>query len=115
VRKANISLLLAVLASVLSLTLPLYRAQTRLQRSGEPSTLQLRDETLGSVNGPQVYWILAIPVIIAGVPSLLRFRGVRIISALLLTGCVVIGAASIGLFYLPSAIAMILAASKKST
>jgi hypothetical protein len=54
-------------------------------------------------------------VIIAGVPLLLRCRTARIISALALTGCVLIGAASIGLFYLPSAIAMILAASKRPT
>jgi hypothetical protein len=111
-RKAAISFLLAVLASVLGLALPMYHAQTSLQRSGEASTVELRHETLSGVNGPTVRFLLAIPVIIAGVPILLRFRAVRIISAVLLVGWVVIGAASVGLFYLPSAITMILAASK---
>lgn len=114
-RKATVSFLLAVLASVLSLALPLYREQTRLQRSGEPNSLQIWHETLTSVNGPLIYYLLAMPVIFAGVPILLRFRGIRIISAVLLTVCVFIGAASIGLFYLPSAITMILAASEKPT
>ena len=114
-RKATVSFLLAAFGSVLSLTLPLYRAQMTLQRSGEPSTLQVRHETLPNVNGPSVYYRLAIPVIIAGLPFLLRFCAVRIICAALLTGWVVIGAASIGIFYVPSAIAMVLAASEKPT
>jgi len=115
VRKAVISFLLAVLASVLSFTLPSYRDHSGLQRSGESSTVQARRATLSSVDGPSIYYILAIPVILAGVPVLLRFRTARIVSAVLLTGYVVIGAASIGLFYLPSAITMILAASEKPT
>ena len=114
-RKAVISFLLAVLASVLSFTLPLYRGQAGLQRSGEPITVQVWHATLSSVNGPSIYYILAIPVIIAGVPILLRYRTARIISAVLLTGYLVIGAASIGVFYLPSAIMMLLAASEKPT
>ena len=113
-RKAVISFLLAVLASVLSFTLPLYRGQAGLQRSGEPITVQVWHATLSSV-GPSIYYILAIPVIIAGVPILLRYRTARIISAVLLTGYLVIGAASIGVFYLPSAIMMLLAASEKPT
>ena len=114
-RKAVISLLLAVVASVLSFTLPLYRQQTGFQRLGEPATVQVRRATLSSVNGPSVSYLLAIPVIIAGVPLLLRFRTARIISAVLLMSFAVIGAASIGLFYVPSAIMMILAASEKSS
>ena len=113
-RKAVISLLLAVLASVLSFTLPFYREQTGVQRSGEPPTVQARHAKLSSVNGPSISYLLAIPVIIAGMPLLLLFRAARIISAILPMSCVVIGAASIGLFYLPSAITMILAASEKS-
>jgi hypothetical protein len=115
VRKATISFLLAVVASVLSLTVSLYSGKARLQHPGEPSTYPVRHETLISVNGPLVCYILAMPVIIAGVPILLRFRAARIFSAILLLGVVVIGAASIGLFYLPSAITMVMAASEKPT
>jgi hypothetical protein len=111
-RKAAVSFLLAVLASVLDLTLPMYKGQTSLQRSGEAGTVKARHGTLSGVNGPTVRYILAIPVVIAGVPILLRFRAIRILSAVLLAGWVVLGVASIGLFYLPSAITMIVAASE---
>jgi lipid-binding SYLF domain-containing protein len=66
------------------------------------------------VNGPKLYYVLAIPVVIAGVPLLLRARTVRVVSALLLMGWVVAGSASVGLLYLPSAVMMILAARVKS-
>lgn len=114
-RKATISFLLAVLASVLSLTLPMYSRQTSLQRSGATGTVEVQRETLSNVNGATIRYVLAVPAILAGVPILLRFRAVRIISAVLLTGWMVIGAASIGLFYLPSAVAMILAACENPT
>ena len=113
-RKATVSFLLAAFASVLSLILPLYREQTVVLHSGKPSTLQVRRETLPSVNGPMIYYTLAIPVIVAGLPLLLRFRALRIICAALLATWVVLGAASIGIFYVPSAIAMALAASEKT-
>jgi hypothetical protein len=114
-RKATISFLLAVLALVLSLTLTMYKGQSSFQRSGEAGTVEVRHETLSDVNGPMIRYILAMPVIIAGVPVLLRLRTVRIVSAVLLTGWVVIGAASVGLFFLPSAMTMILAAFQKPT
>jgi hypothetical protein len=111
-RKATISFLLAVLASVLGLTLSMYNGQTSLQHSGQAGTVEARHETLSGVNGPTVRYLLAIPVIITGVPILLRLRAIRIISAVLLAGWVVIGAASVGLFYHPSAITMIVAAAE---
>ena len=114
-RKAAVtSLSLAVLASVLIFVLPFYKEQVSLQRPGEPSTVHARHSKLSSVNGLSTYFALAIPVIIAGVPLLVRFRTARTISAILLMSYVVIGVASIGLFYFPSAIAMILAASERS-
>ena len=79
--KAIISFLLAVLASVLSLTLPMYEKQSRFQRAGEASGVEIGHEALSDVNGPLIRYILAIPVLIAGAPILLRLRAVRIISA----------------------------------
>jgi uncharacterized membrane protein len=69
----------------------------------------LGHETLAGVNGPRVYVVLAIPVIMASLPLLVRSKAARLLSALLLTGFVVVGLASVGLFYVPSAISMILA------
>jgi hypothetical protein len=104
-RKAACSFLLSALTSILLLVIPAYN---------ERSAYQLRHLTLTSVNGPKLYYVLAIPVVIAGVPLVLRARTVRVVSALLLMGWVVVGSASVGLLYLPSAVMMILAARVKS-
>jgi hypothetical protein len=112
-RKAIISFVLALIASVLSLLVPLYMQETRLQRFLEPSTFKVMHETVLGVNGPMVLYLVAVPVIVAGAPILLSFRAVRMISAILLTSCVVVGAASIGMFYIPSAVAMFGAVRKK--
>jgi hypothetical protein len=104
-RKAAFSFLLSALSSILLSVIPAYN---------ERSANQLWHLTLASVNGPKVYYVLAIPAVIAGVPLLLRARTFRVVSALLLMGWVVVGSASVGLLYLPSAVMMILAVRVKS-
>jgi hypothetical protein len=123
-RKVLISFLLAVLASVSSLVAPAYTGLTvrEIPVNGESSSPPktetpvhpVRHATLAEVNGPGTYFLLTIPVAVAGMPLLVRSRAVRILSAVLITGWVVIGAASIGLFYIPSAIMMIWSARGKS-
>lgn len=123
-RKVLISFSLAVLASASSLVAPAYTAITLRRNSvnrESPSSPQtetpvvpLRHATLAEVNGSGTYFLLAIPLAVAGLPLLFRSRAVRILSAVLITGWVVIGVASIGLFYIPSAIMMIWAALEKS-
>jgi hypothetical protein len=70
--------------------------------------------TLGAVNGPKVYRILAVPVIAALLPVLpwpRRFRrGSLIVGAVLETAFVALGLASVGLFFFPSALALGVAA-----
>jgi hypothetical protein len=70
--------------------------------------------TLAEVNGPGTYLLLAIPITVAGMPLLFRSRAVRILSAVLILGWIVIGVASIGLFYIPSAVMMVWSALGKS-
>ncbi|HEX4921781.1 MAG TPA: hypothetical protein VFV92_13710 [Candidatus Bathyarchaeia archaeon] len=116
-RKVLISFLLAVLASVSSLVVPAYTGLTVRENpaNGEPSSPPqtktpvhpVRHATLAEVNGPRTYFLLTIPVAVAGLPLLVRSRGVRILSAVLITGWVLIAAASIGLFYIPSGVMMI--------
>jgi hypothetical protein len=123
-RKVLISFLLAVLASVSSLVAPAYTRLTvrEIPVNGESSSPPqtetsvhpARHATLAEVNGPGTYFLLTIPVAVAGLPLLVRSRAARILSAVLITGWVVIGAASIGLFYIPSAIMMIWSARGKS-
>jgi hypothetical protein len=123
-RRVLISLSLAVLASISSLVMPAYSGMTRLESPAGREVLPppqnetlahpAGDTTLVEVNGPRTYLFLAIPVAVAGLPLLLRFRAARILSAALITGWVVISAASIGLFYIPSAAVMVWAAFGKS-
>lgn len=110
-----ISFLLAILVFGLSLFVPVYSGIsgggiTVMPGSGVPAPKGISEHrfraTLGEVNGAKVFLLLAIPVFVAGLPLLFRLRGVRMLSAVLLFGFVIIGAASIGLFYIPSAIAM---------
>jgi hypothetical protein len=123
-RKVLISFSLAVLASVSSLVVPAYTGISRRESPVNPGASSVpenetrvhpaRSATLAEVNGARAYFLLAIPVAVTTLPLLFRFQAVRILSAVLITACVVAGAASIGLFYIPSAVMMIWAASGKS-
>ena len=123
-RKVLISFLLAVLASVSSLVAPAYTGLTvreisvNRESSSPPQTATpvhpVRHATPAEVNGPGAYFWLAIPVAVAGLPLLLRSRAVRILSAVLITGWVLIAAASVGLFYIPSAVMMVWSARGES-
>jgi hypothetical protein len=116
-RRVLISFSLAVLASVSSLVAPAYTGMTRSESpvnqedSSPPQNETLvhpaRHATLAEVNGAGTYFVLAIPVAVAGLPLLFRSRAIRILSAVAITCWVVVGAASIGLFYIPSAVMMV--------
>jgi hypothetical protein len=66
--------------------------------------------------GVGVVLVLAIPVIVAGVALALQWtrwsRNAALVAGILLVAFSVLGLASIGLFYLPSGIAMLLASSR---
>lgn len=123
-QKVLISFSLATMASVLCLLVPAYRGVTVQRNSAhrvspispqvEMAALAARNARLAEVNGSKTYFLLAIPLALAALPLLFRSRTIRVLSAVLITGWVVIGAASIGLFYIPSAIMMIWSAFAKS-
>jgi hypothetical protein len=64
-----------------------------------------------TVNGAWILVVSAVPVAVALVPVLVRRHGARVASAILLWACCVVAIASIGMFFLPAAIAMTVAAS----
>ena len=117
IRTVLISFFLALLASVWGLMAPAYTGRTAReipanQESSSPSQTEtpvhpVQRTTLAEANGPRTYLLLAIPVIVAGMPLIFRSRAVRMLSAVLLLGWVAIGVASIGLFYIPSAVVMV--------
>ena len=97
-----ISFGLTLLVSCLLLVVPVYT----ITSSESPS---VRHATLLSVNGPRAVLGLAVPVLIALVPILIPKFSARIIAGLILIAFAVISGFSIGLFYFPSAIMMLMA------
>jgi hypothetical protein len=70
-------------------------------------------ETSFAVNGAWVLVVVSVPVLVAFVPVLVRRRPARIVSAVLLwIGCV-LGALSVGMFFVPAAILMTVAATRR--
>jgi hypothetical protein len=91
---------LAMAGAALLLILPVY--------SGFDGN-RVTHATLLEMNGTWAIFPVMLPVLIAATPLLFRKQAVRIIAMVLLCGFVLI-AMSIGLFYLPAAIMMALAA-----
>jgi hypothetical protein len=107
-------LLLAVVTAVALLVVPTGREESVLIGSSGEMTRSSRSTTLVQSDGWGALIPLAIPVVLAGVPPAFRrsrWRGVVLAAAsVLLLAFVVLSAASIGLFYLPVAGAMVAAA-----
>jgi len=99
-RLTAVSLGLAMVAAILLLILPVY--------SGFDGN-RITHATLIQVNGRWVIFLVMVPVLIAAMPLLRPRQGVQIIATILLGGFVLV-AMSIGLFYLPAAVLMLLAA-----
>jgi hypothetical protein len=66
--------------------------------------------TLLEVNGAWVIIPVTFPVVVAFLPVLFRKQAARIIATIIMLGFTLISGFSIGLFYLPAAIMMLLAA-----
>jgi hypothetical protein len=64
-------------------------------------------------DGAWVLVVVPVPVLVALVPFLVRHRAARVVSAVLLwVGCIV-GSLSVGMFFVPAAIVMTVAASRR--
>ncbi len=117
------SLALATAALVFFLAVPAYSGERSELRNSSPGSertpgsnagtnlrrFALPSRTMLEVNGPRALIPLMIPIVLAAAPLLARYHGVRIAAAALLLIFCFIGAASVGLFYLPAALAMIAA------
>ena len=100
-RLTSISFLLAMAAAVFLLVWPVY--------SGFGSE-GVTHATLVQVNGEWAIIAVMFPVLVAFVPVLVPKQVVRIIAAFVMGGFALISGFSIGLFYLPAAVLMVLAA-----
>jgi hypothetical protein len=112
----GLSLLLALAAAGGLLVVPVYTGvrATAVAPEAARATTELRYATLVEVNGARVLPLLALPVVLAGLPLAFNSTGWRTVgragSALLLTAFALVTGFSIGLLFLPSAAAMIAAA-----
>ena len=104
-RLAALSLGLALAASTYLLVWPVYSGF----HDHQPANM-----TLVAVNGPSVLIPVMFPVLVAALPLLFRKQVVRVAAAILIGGFSLV-ALSIGLFYLPAAILMVLAACVADT
>jgi hypothetical protein len=109
-----ISFLLAVAASIAWLIVPAYTGHrsyvTESRYGGRQAHISQTHATLIEVNGPGVLVPLAFPVLVALTPLVFRQRGLRIGAAAVLGAFAIVTGFSIGLFYWPSAAAMLGAA-----
>jgi hypothetical protein len=110
---------LALGMSILLLVLPVYSGVSETTSAGSVvSTIAHFRRTLLAVNGPSVLIPLAVPVLISAFPfafTATRFRETaEVIAACLLLAFVIVAGFSIGVFYAPSAGAMIAAAASGS-
>ena len=95
-----VSFSLALASSALLLVAPVYSSGS----GGNATLLQ--------VNGPRILIPLAIPLVVSLLPMLSRRRGVCIGAAIVLSAFCIVSGFSIGLFYAPSAVTMIVAGAR---
>ena len=96
--------LLSVFATSAVLTLaPIYATASCVSVDGGSDVCTTGRESLIEHEGIGAVAILAIPVALAAVPVVFPRRGVAIAVAVILSAVTLLGAASIGLFFLPAA------------
>jgi hypothetical protein len=105
----GVAFALAIAGALLMLLLPMYASETSSGGSGSPNGPVVTEQlTLLAVNGPAIFVPLLIPVLLTGLPLLVRgkpWRGLSVAATVLLAVFALIGLASIGLFYLPALLA----------
>ena len=108
-----VALLCAGAASAYLVTAPMYGTASSSSESGE---LVLSSRTLVEVNGPWVIMVVAFVTMVASAPFVLALvapsaqRAITWLTAVLLLAFSVVAGFSIGLFFMPSALALLAAA-----
>jgi hypothetical protein len=120
-RRLLVAPALAVLAALGAVFLPLQQTVVSQSGPGPQQTLELEwaYRSLLQTEGISILLAAGIPVLIALMPLSFAVsrhaRRAQIVSAVLLTAFVVVAGFSIGLFYLPAALAAILVTRRPST
>jgi len=101
--------LFVVVASIAALAAASFAAFGPTYESCETTC---RHESAFSVNGWWVLVVVAVPLVIALIPLLFDRRSTRIVSTVVLWAFSIIAGFSVGLFFVPAAIAMTIAAAR---
>lgn len=110
-RLAAVSFGLAIGAAVYLLVRPVYTGSvTQGGGIAEPPVTYTYRATLLQVNGGWVVVPIVFPCAVALLPLLFRNQAVRILAAIVIGAFALIAGMSIGLFYVPAAMLMVLAA-----
>ena len=103
-------------AYLVLLWLPAYGWERVTQTAGGAELRTAGRATLAAVNGPRVYLTLAVPLVAAAVAALpwpVRFRQPAAVAGAVIIGAfAVLGMASVGMFFLPSAVGLIALATQ---
>jgi hypothetical protein len=106
----GVGLVLGLLPALGLLVIPMYGIVTTTMRTGGAPTSSSGAASLLEVEGPSVLVPLALPLMLVMAPMLARRaserRAITRLAAILMTVFVVAGSFTIGLFFLPAAIAL---------
>ena len=97
-----LTLLTALVTGVVLSFLPISSTASCEAVAGGTETCTTGSESLLQSEGLSVLAVLAVPVFVAAVAVVFPRRGAAVTSAVLLTVLTLLGAASLGLFYLPT-------------
>ncbi len=109
-RVAAVSFGLALAAVIILLLVPAYSGVRETHYANGAHSHVTTRATMVQINGSWVLLPMLFPVLVAVVPLIARTQAARVASTIVLFGFVVVAGFSIGLFYLPTALAMVVAA-----
>jgi hypothetical protein len=100
------------------LRLPMYGGMSQTIASDGSRTITSGGATLAAVNGPRIYLILAVPLVAAAL-AVVPWRGgsrriADVTGAAVSTAFVILGSMTVGMFFVPTAVALIAVAVAKS-
>ena len=101
---ARLSLAAAVVAALVVVFAPTYTSCS--------SDAACHGDSALAVNGWWIVFVVSVPVVLTLIPVLINHRVARAIAAVVLWLCCVVGLLSVGLFFVPAAILMTIAASR---
>jgi hypothetical protein len=113
-RLTVVAWLLALVGALVAAFAPLGRSVEGMgSTAGGVTEVRSSHVSLFQTDGAWVLMVVSVPVLVALIPVIVRRRTSRIVAAVLLwIGCVV-GMWSVGLFFVPAAIAMTVAATRR--